>query len=739
MGDESDTELSVWTQSGDTYLMQNDDFNKDASSCLIFTAPGNGEYFVRVRLYDPTSFGTGTEYALTISTGDSCNPQTDPETEFPDIEERPKPPEGGIQTLILINRARMGQLHGDVEGLMAKLGRLARHEKVNGEIIDLNRNTQVSNAYAEWLATAKSEKSVAKANQVADEIRRVIMTYLDEHGGVKYVVLVGTDRALPFRRVVDGTPQLSEKTYTSVTDNHPTGAAILQDYFLTDDFYVDREPVSPNGREVYIPDAGLSTGRLIETPDDMIKLIDIFLANPVTQVDNVFISGYDFVKDSASNDCVAWRKVLDPDGSNRDAVSCMISENWRGIELLTNQTSTEPVYMIQSINGHADHYAAGAPDKTLVRGTDIDSKAFDLPGGLVYTLSCHGGLNVPDEFDSFTTDLPQSFVRKGANYVGNTGYGWGYRGAIGLSEQVIQLFTARLVKGGPMGPALAEAKAEYYKLTKAAKSYDEKVMQQFIFYGLPMFEHGQGSLSGDDDPFAGLVGDDFELSLTTQDQFTNTISFEFIDQVNPEDEILSLNKDDENGTENTFGSYQSLAAYSYAEEGQPVQPLYFKDVTQAASDIRSVVVRSAEIDTDVIPDFDPIVATVDNEFVLPQEGAGNKTESDIAALATVEDAQIESAWYPATIVDVQSLDGESTLSTRLGQFNPATNEQRNFKNLDVDVYYSLSSDTQGPDVVLVTGLVTPDCEAGTAGLVSLKGVVIRASKFRPWTKHLTER
>ncbi len=714
VGEEGDTEITLYDSIGNP-IGRNDDYKNDASSRLVVDIVTAGEYFVRMRLYNPSHFGAGTEYTIQIAEGREADPEPPKEEEAPDKEDPPQGDPTAIQTLILVNRARMGQLHGDVDGLMAKLNQLARHPKVQGEIIDLNRNTAIANAYGEWLANAESQKDVGKANAVADAIRRLIMTYLSERDGINYVVLVGTDWALPFRRVIDATPQLSEKTYTKVNDQHPTGAAILRDYFLTDDFYIDREPISNNSREIYIPDPGLSIGRLIEDPADMIKLIDIFLANPVTQINNVFVSGYDFVMDSATEDCVAWRKVLDPNGANPAAVKCIISENWRKGDLLENQMSLDPVYKIQSINGHADHYAQGVPDNSLVLGTDITGRNVDLAGGLIYTLACHGGLNIPDEFDSFTTDLAESFVMKGANYVGNTGYGWGYRGAIGLSEQMMQLFTARLVKGGPMGPALAGAKAEYYKLTKAATGYDEKVMQQFIFYGLPMFEHGQSAL-GNDDPFAGLVGDNFAPVLSTESQFAQSINFNFENQSEPNQEIFALNSDNESSSGETFGAYQSLAAYSYAEEGQPVQPLYFKDISQATSEIRSVIIRSAEINTQILNNFDPVVATPDNEFVTPEE-------AEIAGVRSGEGNADSAAWFPANVVDVQALDGKSLLSTRLGQFNPTTNEQRNFKNMAVEVYYSLSSDTQGPEVTLVTGLVDGTCPGSTNGRVTVKVAV----------------
>ena len=83
-----------------------------------------------------------------------------------------------------------------------------------------------------------------------------------------------------------------------------------------------------------------------------------------------------------------------------------------------------------------------------------------------------------------------------------------------------------------------------------------------------------------------------------------------------------------------------------------------------------------------------------------------------------------SAWYPANIVDVQSLDDVSTLSTRLGQFNPATNEQRTYQNIEVDVYYSLSSDVEKPTFTLIDGQVLGGCDTndGTGDVLVKVGV-----------------
>ncbi|MEZ4558713.1 MAG: hypothetical protein R2854_20160 [Caldilineaceae bacterium] len=146
-----------------------------------------------------------------------------------------------------MNRARFAQLYGEeaASRLMAKLDELAADDGVRGEIIRLDRNQQVNQAYANWTGNETNYKSVERANLVTNEIRKVIMTYLSG-GGVKFLVLVGDDRVLPFRRIRT-TRRSSRKRPTNWSATIIPQAALRANYFLSDDFTRprDRLPTRP--------------------------------------------------------------------------------------------------------------------------------------------------------------------------------------------------------------------------------------------------------------------------------------------------------------------------------------------------------------------------------------------------------------------------------------------------------------------------------------------------------------
>ena len=93
--------------------------------------------------------------------------------------------------------------------------------------------------------------------------------------------------------------------------------------------------------------------------------------------------------------------------------------------------------------------------------SDVAAAAGEHAGRLLYTLGCQSGLNVPPgELDEL--DLPQAFASRGASYIGNTGYGYGLKWTIGLSERLMTLFTEELTEGTAttVGYALAAAKQQ---------------------------------------------------------------------------------------------------------------------------------------------------------------------------------------------------------------------------------------------------------------------------------------
>ena len=66
---DGDTELVLYDKNGVTELVRNDDYGYGRASRIVWQAPGDGVYFVRVRHHNPTASGAGTQYDLAVQEG----------------------------------------------------------------------------------------------------------------------------------------------------------------------------------------------------------------------------------------------------------------------------------------------------------------------------------------------------------------------------------------------------------------------------------------------------------------------------------------------------------------------------------------------------------------------------------------------------------------------------------------------------------------------------------------------
>ncbi|MEZ4728173.1 MAG: pre-peptidase C-terminal domain-containing protein [Caldilineaceae bacterium] len=684
VGAEADTLLELYDATG-ALLTQNDDHTPGGASQIAYTFAQAGTYYAKVMLYNATAFGAGTEYSLHLQPGTPTPTPTPPPTPTPTPP--PTPQASEVRSLILVNRAQIASLSSEADAtqLMSKLESLAAHPAVQGTIIDLNQNNVIRDAYSAWQSDLTS---VDKANAVASAIRTLILNRRQEQGTLNYLVLVGDDRALPFYRIRDLTDLYPEKTYGETDKTHPTGAALYGNYYLSDDYYADREPTPYQGHELYLPD--VAVGRLVEAPADMMRIIDAFLASPVTTLadqDAVFVSGYDFVQDMATNICTAWQSDY---GAAGIANCSLIGDNWLGATLRSAQSRTSQPYKIQIIAGHAAHWVEGAPNNDNVQAHEILAiNGLDLSGALIYTPGCHAGLNVPPT-DGRAVDLVQAFAAKGANYIGHTGYGWGHIYDVGWSEKLLQHYTQRLLKGqqAGMGQALVDAKQDYYRQNGALDAFDEKILQTMIFYGLPMFavqSGGAGALAGNDEfpglevsgafPPPGAIARHYDLSKT----LSNPTVFRKEDTAAGDYYVLGRNHN------------------TAKRVGEPIQPLFFyeeSDSLPAAQTGRGIVFKGGKFRVE--DNFTPLIAAPYNEYTAQ------------VAAATVQrawDLQVkEDAWYPPVITDLRADGDTATVVTQIGQYQPATNQLRIYERVAVEVFYSDSPDHTPPTLLMVSGV-----------------------------------
>ena len=285
------------------------------------------------------------------------------------------------------------------------------------------------------------------------------------------------------------------------------------------------------------------------------------------------------------------------------AARCRADRPRRGREtqLRAKYLAAAPRFDIYSTNGHSTHVAAGVPDNGNITAAEVAGAATDLSGALVYSLGCHAGLNDPGALD-----LPQAFAQKLANYVGNTGFGWGGSGKV-YSEALMRNYTRELSARYPnvsIGPALAAAKRKYYSQSKTAfDAFDAKVLMQID----PLRPaDGRDDLRRHPDaarirsPAPGAFTPPPALGGLAQGRWAidcPTSFGAFGEQTSTQGRTFDLD-----------GNVEFQA-------GEPVQPQYFADVSAPTVGALHGVIFLGGVYTEVTG-FNPVVALAENEYVV---------------------------------------------------------------------------------------------------------------------------
>jgi hypothetical protein len=534
----------------------------------------------------------------------------------------------------------------------------------------------VADAYAAW---DLDPTSTAAANGVAEAIKAVVDDYWATYPDLEYLVIVGDDRVIPFRRVADQVPRVEwrEHRYGTVSPDSTVGAALADDMTLTDDYYGDAVPTVPDhvqwdGHDLYIPDLGI--GRLIETPTEIMAQIDTFLSGDEVAAGTAIVTGYDFVQDSAQAIC----SELGDDGLVTDCT--LIGEDWTDGDFTTSVLNTR--HDLVSINGHADHAVIGTP-----ASSDDDVSSLDLAGAtadharaLWYTVGCHSGLNVPPGNPYQSLDAAQALAARQVNYVANTGYGWGFPFSVGLSEQLMLDFSEWLVYGqsATAGGALVAAKQEYYLGRLQLDYYDEKILIESTLYGLPMYRYTTPAAAAEARVMAAADRTPIreEQKVTLGDGLTvNRYSYQF-------PALLPVSTDG--------GTYYTLGDMAHAQHGEPIQPKFVDDLAFPQTEARGIVFTGGRYGEE--PAYDPVI-----------EQAVIETEAPAEPLFDAPN------WYPPVLHRLNRLDRGERLVTVLGQFNAQTETERLYEQLSFDIYYHAdSTDYVAPDIVCVRSSLEAD-------------------------------
>ena len=704
LGPNSDPVLELYGSDGSTRLLSNDDIGAGRSAQLHFTPTVPGAYYVRVRQYNSRVIGDETSYGLQVFATEPPTPTPTPSptpTPTPSPTPSPTPPPSTAETVILVNQERVEALYGSEKAaaLLTKLFALADEPAVNGLVLQLETDPGVASAYTTWIADSTSLLDNDNANAVAAAVRNRLLAFADNAPDLSYVVIVGDDRMIPYRRVFDQVPQTAQNAESiepfyapDVEENGTVRAALAANMILTDDFLVDREASEWQDRQqnsyaLYLPD--YATSRLVETPDEIIAFIDNYLAgNQQINTSRVLVTGYDFVQDGAN----IIKTLYSNDTLDTD--SQLIAPLWPGNTLRTKYLEASPRFDIYAINGHSTHTAQGVPDENDITAAEVVGAITDLSGALIYSVGCHSGLNDPG-----VLDLPQAYMTKLAHYVGNTGYGWGGGGVV-YTEALMRNFSRELLRDttATIGPALVKAKQKYYTTSQIFNGYDAKILMQVTLYGLPMMKVTSGGTLSEDDPFP-----------SAENIFTPPTAFGELAQGTVGYQLPgSFGAFGESNT--SQGSTYNLDNNVTFAAGEPLQPQYFANVSApAVGELRGVLFLGG-VYSDVVS-FDPVIALADNEYVT------NETEPTFRS----------STFYPALPFTVRSsagiVGGEDTVVMSLGQFQSgndiltaagsASGVNRIYDQMTLGAYYSESPDRNAANIDFIDGVLDPALGIGT--------------------------
>jgi hypothetical protein len=631
-----------------------------------------------------------------------------------------------VKTLFLVNQQRLAGLYtqagaDSLLGAGSPLYAVASRPEVGGVVLPVDGSSAVRNAYSAW---DQNPCSIDAANTVVRSINDLVATYRPKYPNLKYVVLLGTDTALPMWRQYDLTatsPEVDEAndlafstTDTSTTPNQALAkgnaiyAAAAQNAYLTDGAYGAFKERVWLGHDIPLPDVSVS--RLVETPQDILGQLNQYLyptVNGQLNLQSSLTTGDSFFSDGAkaANDSLGTQLP-----GLLQATLLTPTDQWNYQDLLSAFFQKSSVPDVGALWAHYSHWtlqpaklSSPVPVSTdFVTTANVDPSRRN--GQLLFTVGCHSGLNVPDSIATVAAadqqrkvDWAEAYMRsKTAVYVANTGFGYGETTTIDLSERLMDHFAANINSGGTIGEQWVRALHQYYSEPSNYDVIDEKVMLEANMYGLPFYgftappppplapvppNHGV-------DPNTGL--DTAVLPLIEPNIQQNTLTGLFVD--------AGTTAPHPDGTTYTQNG-ATLTAGTLSVFYRPIQPTVSRDVT--INDQQKIAhgawIRSLTTQTfaNVTPVKSyPLVHSTDDRPAL----------------------DFPNIYFPANLVTVNpdSVFGQErdTAVVNLGKFFPnetgdlSKGTEQVVKSIGVDIGFSASPDVKPPQITQVGAVKT---------------------------------
>ncbi len=721
----SDTFLSAFS-SAQTRSLIGVSARENAQSESIRSATWNntGEFYVRVQ--GRNGAFSATPFHLGLSTaGGPCSAVTlDSFSSLSTIAGTP----GAAQTVILTDGSRLTQS----TGLGAKLQELALG--TGGVVVDVSLSPRINalNAQADLNTACPYAKNLA-----AEAIREVVNSYRDTAETLQYVVIAGGDSVIPFFRYADSAGIGPESDFVPPSlDTSASQASLRRNYVLGQDAYGAVSDLNLKGAVIPVPD--LAVGRLVETPDQIIGMVDAYLGltdGVLPTPTSSLVTGYDFLTSAADSVQADFAAGLGPTGRADTLITDQgIPTRTTTLGTPTRDRSWTAADLSNSLLGSrhdlvflAGHFSANdalaADYQTSLATSDLDARPNLLTNSLVISAGCHSGYNLldADGVPGLTNglDWPEAMARQRATFIGGTGYQYADTDFLAYSAKLYALLASQLRSGSgavPLGKALVDAKQDYLAGVANLTGIDQKSLIESTLYGLPM--------TGVNLP-AGRI--------------TPPVTVQDIDPVlvpSGPGAVLGLKSAPLNLTPNltppapkpvldtagnpTGASYQWLTGSDgvQTEPGLPALPKQIDDVTSSTGEVLRGVGFFSGTYTDTLG-VTPLTGAPTTE----QNGVHTNFVSPVffpQKLATVN-------YFGA--LDGNGTDGRTRLITTPAQYrsdvaSTTTNTERSYSQLGLELYYSANTTTYGNNT---PALAAPPSVSGVADTVLPGGAAVTVS------------
>ena len=470
----------------------------DPEDVSAISIGGGGHYVLQVSGYNEAS--SPRPYTLRVTSAapralGPCAPRSFPHpTEG--VAGTPATIPANANTLFLVNRLRLGRTYGtgSASDVLAALATTAGQNAlgVSGAVVPVEAYGDNAARYAAWDANPCAPEL---ANAVASGIAATVNSIRLTHPSLKYIVFVGGDDQIPFFRVPDLTLIANESGEAGTFGANQYSGAFIRENLLSDDPYLDTDPIQAGARQVFVPD--LAGGRLVETPGQIIgQLTEFVAASGRLARNSAFSAGYDFASDGTAAASAELAPIVGA-GNTRT----LIDDTWNRVGLLGALFPTGGASGINQLNGHYDHTSAlpAAGNTTgdrsdLFTTADLDARPGSLPRRIVFTIGCHAGLPVSNvivgETSPIRRDWAEAYADQRSAFLANTGYGLGSTDSVAWSEELMAQLASHLDGSLTIGEALAQAKADYFLGRANFSAYEQKTTLQATLYGLPFFGVG---------------------------------------------------------------------------------------------------------------------------------------------------------------------------------------------------------------------------------------------------------